>query len=279
MRLYLRRSRARSAYTCFICTAQISRGATYYRDEPHPAAHSRQSVRHLCEACVGIIEEDGSNSARLWRRHPLPSTDGAQINLQFHGGAHEAVVRPTQVRLISATRALLERLVANFDEIHRLTPEEFEVFTAERFEAMGFQVERVGGWNQKDGGIDLIFLPKTPTPFPFLGAAQVKHHRSPLRSIGPRPLREFSAVLGGNPFAVGVLVTNTTFTPNAEWFARHKAPLLKLLNGMDLRRWVTSQFTDEEEWREIPTSIELCPGVVVPIPKPFERNIPIIGTM
>jgi hypothetical protein len=277
MRLYLRQSRARGVYTCFICTAHIPRGATYYRDEPHPAAHSRQSVRHLCEACVGIIEEDGTSSARLWRRHPLPSTDGPQINLQFDGGIHEAVVRPTQVRLITATRALLERLVANFDEIHRLTPEEFEEFTAERFDAMGFQVERVGRWNQKDGGIDLIFLPKASCPFPFLGAAQIKHHRSPLNFMGPRPVREFAAALGAHTFAVGVLVTNTTFTPDAEWFARHKAPLLKLRNGLDLRRWVASQFTDDAEWREIPTSIELCPGVVVPIPRPVDRKIPIIG--
>lgn len=277
MRLYLRQSRARSVYTCLICTTHIPRGATYYRDEPHPAARNRQSVRHLCEACVGIIEEDGTSSARLWRRHPLPSTDGAQINLQFDGGIHEAVLRPTQVRLITATRALLERLVANFDEIHRLTPEEFEEFTAERFDAMGFQVERVGGWNQKDGGIDLIFVPKISCQFPFLGAAQIKHHRSPLNFMGPRPVREFAAALGAHAFAVGVLVTNTTFTPDAEWFARHKAPLLKLRNGQDLRRWVASQFTDDAEWREIPTSIELCPGVVVPIPRPVDRKIPIIG--
>lgn len=277
MRLYVRESRARSVYTCFICTTHIPRGATYYRDEPHPAARYRQPVRHLCETCVGIIEEDGTSSARLWRHRPLPSTDGAQINLQFDGGIHEAVVRPTQVRLITATHALLERLVANFDEIHRLTPEEFEEFTAERFDAMGFQVERVGGWNQKDGGIDLIFVPKLSCQFPFLGAAQIKHHRSPLNFMGPRPVREFAAALGAHAFAVGVLVTNTTFTPDAEWFARHKAPLLKLRNGQDLRRWVASQFTDDAEWREIPTSIELCPGVVVPIPRPVDRKIPIIG--
>jgi hypothetical protein len=221
---------------------------------------------------VGIIEENGSSSARLWRRHPLPSTDGAQINLQFDGGIHEALVRTTQVRLVSATRPLLQRLTNDFAEVYKLTPEQFEEFIAERFDAMGFHVERVGAYNKKDGGIDLIFLPKAQTLFPFVGAAQIKHHRSPLKYLGPRPIREFSAVLGANPFDVGVLVTNTTFTPDAEWFARNKAPLLRLRNGYDLRRWVASHFTDAEEWREIPTSIELCPGVVVPIPRPFDRR-------
>jgi hypothetical protein len=267
MRLYLRQSRARGVYTCFICTVHIPRGATYYRDEPHPAARNRQPVRHLCEACVGIIEEDGTSSARLWRRHPLPSTDGAQINLQFDGGVHEAVVRPTQVRLISATRPLLERLTADFSEIYQLSPDEFEEFAAERFDAMGFNVQRVGAYNRKDGCIDLFFVPKIATPFPFVGAVQIKHHRSPLKGIGPRVIREFSAALGAHRFDVGVLVTNTSFTPDAKWFAQHHAPLLRLRNGHDLRRWVASQFTDVEEWREIPTSIELCPGVVIQIPK------------
>jgi hypothetical protein len=267
MRLYLRQSRARGVYTCFICTGHIPRGTTYYRDEPHPAARNRQPVRHLCEACVGIIEEDGTSSPRLWRRHPLPSNDGAQINLQFDGGIHEAVIRTTQVRLISATRPLLERLTKDFEEIYRLTPDEFEEFAAERFDAMGFQVHRAGAYNKKDGCIDLIFVPKFPTPFPFIGAAQIKHHRSPLKHMGPRTIREFSAALGAHPFDVGVLITNTSFTPDAKWFAKHHAPLLRLRNGQDLRRWVASQFTDQEEWREIPTSIELCQGVIVQIPK------------
>lgn len=221
-----------------------------------------------CEMCVGIIDEEGTRSARLWRRHPLPLNDGSQINLQFDGVHHEAVVRATQVRLISATRPLLERLAADFDEVYQLTPEQFEELAAERFEAMGFHVERIGKSNSKDGGIDLLFLPKTPTPFPFLGAAQIKHHRSPLKFTGPKAIREFSGVLGAHPFDVGVLVTNTTFTPDAEWFARHHAPLLRLRNGRDLRRWVASQFTDEAEWREIPKAIELCPGVVVQVPRP-----------
>jgi hypothetical protein len=203
----------------------------------------------------------------LWRRHPLPSSDGAQINLQFDGAIHAAVVRTTQVRLITATRPLLERLTEDFNEIHRLTPDEFEEFAAERFDAMGFHVRRVGAYNKKDGAIDLIFVPKGPTPFPFIGAAQVKHHRSPMKFMGPRPVREFAAVLGAHPFDVGMLITNTTFTPDATWFAEHHAPLLRLRNGQDLRHWVRSQFTDVEEWREIPTSIELCPGVVVQIPK------------
>jgi hypothetical protein len=31
----------------------------------------------------------------------------------------------------------------------------------------------------------------------------------------------------------------------------------------DLKRWIDSNFTDEAEWREMPTAIELCPGVTI----------------
>lgn len=275
MRLYLRQSRARQEYFCFICSGRIARGTDYFRDEPHPAAYKRQAVRHLCITCVGIIDEDGSRSSRLWRRHRLPVADGAQINLQFDGNDHEAVVRPTLVRLVSATRALLEKLTADFKGIYELTPDEFEEFTAERLDAMGFDVKRVGAINKRDGGLDLIFVSKRPCPFPFIGAAQVKHQRSPFKSLGPAPVRDFAGVLGTHHFTAGFLVTNTTFTPHAEWFAKHHAPMLRLRNGLDLKRWIASQFTDEEEWREIPDKIELCPGVIVEVPK--RRIIPPTG--
>jgi hypothetical protein len=60
-----------------------------------------------------------------------------------------------------------------------------------------------------------------------------------------------------------VLVTNTGFTADAEWFAREKARLVRLRGLTDFRRWLGNQFNDEEEWREIPKVIELCPGVTI----------------
>ena len=68
-----------------------------------------------------------------------------------------------------------------------------------------------------------------------------------------------------------MVVTNTSFTPDAEWFAEQQRSLIRLRGLQDLRRWIAAEFTDEAEWREMPRRIELCPGITVDSPYPFGR--------
>jgi hypothetical protein len=136
----------------------------------------------------------------------------------------------------------------------------------DRLDAMGFEPKKVGETFRKDGGIDVIFWPKQRVPFPMLGAMQVKHHRSEQKTEGPNSVRDFSGVIDGHRiFNVGILVTNTTFSADAQWFAKEKAKLLRLREFSDIARWLSGNFTDDVEWREFPDAIEVCPGVVVPI--------------
>ena len=123
-------------------------------------------------------------------------------------------------------------------------------------------------------GVDLLFWPRTTSTFPFLGAAQVKHHRNLNATERPATVREFSGTLAGHPFNAGLLVTNTSFSPDAKWFAREDAKLMKLRDCSDIRRWLLDDFTDEAEWREIPPSTELCPGVVARIRERCIRRLP-----
>jgi len=44
-----------------------------------------------------------------------------------------------------------------------------------------------------------------------------------------------------------------------------KAKLLRLRGFDDIRRWLAGNFTDDAEWREMPDSIEVARGVIVPI--------------
>lgn len=75
----------------------------------------------------------------------------------------------------------------------------------------------------------------------------------------------FAGVISAHPFNAGVIVTNTSFSPDAEWFAREHARLIRLRDFNDICRWIGGTFADEAEWREIPHSLELCPGIVVKI--------------
>jgi len=130
---------------------------------------------------------------------------------------------------------------------------------------MGMEAKLIGATNQKDGGIDILFWPRTKAAFPFLGAVQVKHHRSPLTVEGPSSVRDFAGVMASQPIGVGILVTNTSFSADAQWFASERSKLLRLRGFRDLRRWMYGIFDDNAEWREIPKSIEVCPGVNVEI--------------
>jgi hypothetical protein len=130
---------------------------------------------------------------------------------------------------------------------------------------MGFEPKRTGAINRKDGGIDILFWPRQPIAFPFLCAAQVKHHRNPNDNVGSPTVREFAGAIGGQSINAGLLVTNTSFSPDAKWFARERAKLIRLRGFADIQRWLLKNFSDEAEWHDIPSEIEVCPGVVVKI--------------
>ncbi len=131
---------------------------------------------------------------------------------------------------------------------------------------MGFEARRTGRANRKDGGIDIFFW--NGGPFPVLGAAQVKHHRIKYKSNGPDVIRDFRGVLATHPFQFGVVITNTTFTADAHWFADNQKGLIRLRDGKDLRRWIADEFVTDEFWRMVPAKVEICPGVVIDIPIP-----------
>lgn len=260
-KLHLRESRARQPYSCVVCSSIIRRGSFYYRDEPFPLDRMRglAEVKHLCVQCVQGVE----SSSKVFLTPPrLPAhvVNEHQLLLPF---GKEAIIHPTHVQLINITSILLERLQLDYEEIYKIGPEDFEYLILDRLYAMGFQALRVGRTFQKDGGIDLVFWPKPPFPIPFLGAAQLKHHRSAQTKTGPAVVREMAGVVRAQPFHFGLVVTNTTFTPYAEWFAAQQHALIRLKDMSHLKRWVASNFTDEAEWQDFPSVLELCPGVSI----------------
>jgi hypothetical protein len=172
---------------------------------------------------------------------------------------------PFRVELVGIGSFLSEQILKEPSRLYQVSPDEFEEFVCDRLFAMGFELRQVGATNRKDGGVDILFWPRLSGAFPFLGAAQIKHHRNPNTKEGPKTVREFAGTIAGHPFNAGLLVTNTCFSPDAEWFAREHAKLLRLRGFNDIRRWLLNNFSDEAEWREIPKSIELCPGVVINI--------------
>jgi HJR/Mrr/RecB family endonuclease len=255
-RMYLRESRARKPYTCANCSSLIRPGTYYYRDDnlfdrlKHGAA-----ARQYCVRCImGDDPGEGVTPSKLLSEDPY------QRILPF---GKQAIICPTQIHIVDVTEQLVQRLLGNYDEIYNLSPESFEDLIHGRISAMGYEAERVRHAFARDGGIDIVFWPRRPCPVPFLGAVQVKHHRSRHRKTGPGAVREMAGVMSTLPFQIGMVVTNTSFTADARWYAENQPAIIRLRDMEDLKRWIDSNFTDEAEWREIPAAIELCPGVTI----------------
>jgi hypothetical protein len=155
----------------------------------------------------------------------------------------------------------------NPEELQNISPERFEHLIAERIDRMGYDVQLTGATTRRDGGIDLIAVPKIRTVGSFLMAVQVKHHRSD-QTTG-RPDADRLLAWKDSPFRVGLLVTNTTFSKDARWLADQvgNKAFLRLRDFEDLKRWLRGEFDSQFEWREIPDVIALAPGITIPVPK------------
>lgn len=274
--LYLIETRAKARYVCPGCGREIPQGAFHFRHDPHPGARQfrGQPTTHWCSECIAASRPGPKEVPTGRIRVPAVRVLGRSLTEREHATLRSSppadrselpLFRPVQVELVRVSDVFLRRLAQDPTGIHNLTPDEFEEFVCDRLFAMGFEPKQVGATNRKDGGVDIVFWPRAAATFPFLGAAQVKHHRDPSQSEGSRTVREFAGVLSSHPFNAGIIVTNTSFSPDAKWFAREHARLIRLRDFDDIRRWIAGTFGDEAEWREIPESIELCPGIVIKI--------------
>ena len=258
---YLRFSKARYVYTCARCSTTISRGQPYFRDEPHPFARMRGSAvtRQLCMPCVL-----GADAAESFLE---ASSNSEQLPLGFDLTKNGFLRFPPRVELVDLTPQIIEVLARQPELMRELSPHAFEELVCDRLDKMGFELARVGsGTCQRDGGIDVVAWPRA-CAVPCLMAVQAKHTASPRRKIGPAPVRDLLGTVQTHGFNAGLLVTNTTFTPDAQWVAEQRALLVRLRDFEDLRRWLRNEYLREHEWREIPLQIKVCPGVLVRLPR------------
>jgi hypothetical protein len=255
--LYLLETRAARDYTCPACERTIVRGSQHFRHDPHPMArrHRGERTSHWCYECITNSPRVTDQVGRIWIQ---PSTNVAGFTPSR--GVKLDLLRS---HVVGVGRALSERLASEPQAVHRLSAIEFEEFICDRLYAMGLEPRKVGHTFAKDGGVDVVFWPRSHGAFPFLGCAQLKHHRDASRKEGPGAVREFAGTIAGHPFGAALLVTNTSFTYDAQWFAESHAKLIRLRDFADISRWLVDDFSSSAEWREMPHSIELCPGVVV----------------
>lgn len=201
---------------------------------------------------------DGSPYAKFGAFDPRIFATREQAVLAFLDDATAGLKFEKEIRIISISEYLVEILRRDIDLLHRLSPAQFELLICERLDKMGHEVRQVGSTYARDGGIDIIAWPRNQPFITPLIAVQVKHSAK-RKKIGPSPVKELKTAVAVGRFDAGLLVTNTSFTPTAEWWAR-QAPLnLRLRSFEDVRSWIAGNFL-EESHREIPATVELVPG-------------------
>jgi MraZ protein len=216
-------------------------------------------LREFAELQRSVVLVGQGSHVDIWDRERWellgndPSTSDAQ----------EQVAAP-RVLAIPASMQILSLVQADPKLLRSLGPEDLETLVCERLERMGFVSTRIGGTREADGGVDMIICPKAKTAFPFLLAVQVKSHRGG-RKTPVSDVRDFAGTLRSQPVRGGVLVTNTSFSPDARWFAQQQQNLLHLRDFHDLSRWIRDEFAANEFYRELPSVLELRPGVTVRI--------------
>lgn len=227
-----------------------------------------QARREIGLSQESLAHKTGASRIALsrWESGAQPPSSGLLLRwcegLDLLSSQHPTIVKVTDI-----TPEVLDLLRKDPLNLRRISPEMFEHFIADRLDHMGFDVQLTGVSRQRDGGIDLIAVPKVPSASALLLAGQVKHHignQKTGRSAVDRLLSWMN-----NQFSLGLLVTNTFFTRDALWVATQEQnrKFLRLRDFEDLKRWIVGNFWDEAEWREIPESITLAPGVTVRIPK------------
>jgi len=227
-----------------------------------------EKVKHICKQCVGFqasVEQEISENTKDWLKRQWAQNRQDYRQLSFADLSFN--IAQTQVYVFNISSQFIRNLITSPEEMYKLTPVMFEELICERLSAMGFGVQQVGGHTyHKDGGIDVVAWTKLHE-FPFLMAIQAKYHHSPMVKTGPQSVRDLLGTVKTLPFHVGVLVTNTTFRPDAAWMAKQQPTIIRLRDIQDIRRWLVNDFLDEYDWREVPAEIQVCPGVTIKIPK------------
>lgn len=258
-----------------IAITQSRRRAT--SSNPEAAAKLGEALSRI-RTELGLTQDElayrgGLNRMALsqWERGRWPPSLGPIYKWCAALGLVAEIDKP-QVSFLDVTPQLLMLLRDNPAELRNLSPERFEHVIAERIDRMGYDVQLTGRTNLRDGGIDLIAVPRIRTVGSFLMAAQMKHHRGD-RTTGRSDVDRLLA-WKDSPFRIGLLITNTTFSQDALWLADqvHNRAFLRLRDFEDLKRWLGGQFDSQSDWRELPDVISLAPGVTVSVPKARLRN-------
>jgi hypothetical protein len=186
-------------------------GMRAYCDARGPFYDMDGLVKNVRDAADGSIEYELAltPSMRVW----IPARDLWPDMSHFVHTIDpvQPIVAPVAIRLqTSVSDELLAYIARNPDSLHEVHPGVFEDVVGAIYRNHGFDVERVGRWNQADGGVDLLAVRKELVGGPLRLAIQCKHITG--RSLSAEPIRSLAGVLDRFQAHKGVVATSGLFS-------------------------------------------------------------------
>lgn len=148
----------------------------------------------------------------------------------------------------------------DLESLRQTTWQDFERLVGEVYRRQGYRVIETGGGGA-DGGIDLKLAKDGETWL-------VQCKRWQRERVGVKVARELFGVVAAERAAGGILITTSTFTPDAEAFARGKP--LQLVAGEELLR----QIKAVQKGGGAPAADEAAPAPAVTKPEPELKLAP-----
>ncbi len=133
--------------------------------------------------------------------------------------------------------SLLKSVQYNPDLVHELTPREFEEFVAEAYENLGYKVELTK--MTRDGGKDIILYADGPTGHNMYYVECKKYRKD--RPVDVTLVRNLYGVVEADRATAGIMVTSSSFTPDARSFELQVCHRMSLLDYLDLLREVSKR--------------------------------------
>lgn len=136
--------------------------------------------------------------------------------------------------IATVNQSLAETLKKQPQDLHKLTPREFEVLLADLLADMGWEVELTK--QTRDGGTDILAYLNTDVGR-LLCLVEAKHYR-PDRKIGVDLVRTLYGTLCDAQANSAMLVTSSTFTADAREFQQRHQYQLTLRDYADIVSWI-----------------------------------------
>jgi restriction system protein len=146
----------------------------------------------------------------------------------------EGLISIAKPVIVSANEAMVEALKKHPKDIFRLSPRKYEELIAELLDDMGYEVSLTKA--TRDGGKDILASMKTECG-DFLCLVEAKRYRQE-RKIGVSLVRTLYGTLCDYQATSGMLVTTSTYSPDAQAFQKNHQYQLSLRDYTDVAGWI-----------------------------------------